>query len=267
MTASSAVIFVLREAAQSSCDPFLLQKILFSPAASWLAMGLERQGVERFFVVAEDDLTDLTAGCFPAGTEVVSCADPSLNQRLMDFAAECEGKVITITEPVWLSCSACQELVEEEFLTPAGDVMGVYRVEAADLAEGGVDALNYGDYYSPLNDPEIQLLPLTSTKELFQARELGLADNLYRLMAEGVDLIDPSTTYVEAGAQVVPGSVIMPNTILMGRVKTGEGCVLGPNSMLTDCELGSDCVVNASQVSGVRLPDGTRVGPFQVIKE
>ncbi|MCD8008167.1 MAG: hypothetical protein LUF68_04440 [Clostridiales bacterium] len=266
MTASGAVIFVLREAAQSSCQPFLLQKLLFSPAASWLAMGLERQGVERFFVVSEDDLIAPTAQCFPAGTEVVSCADPSLNQRLMEFAAGCEGKVITVTQPVWLSCSACQELVEEEFLTPAGDVMGVYRVETADLAEGGVDALNYGDYYSPLNDPEIQLLPLTGPKELFQARELGLADNLYRLLDEGVDIIDPNTTYVEAGAQVAPGSVIMPNTILMGRVTAGEGCVLGPNSVLTDCEMGSGCVVNASQVSGVCLPDGTRVGPFQVIK-
>ncbi|MCD8146435.1 MAG: hypothetical protein LUD84_04005 [Clostridiales bacterium] len=266
MTASSAVIFVLREAAQSSYEPFLLQKLLFSPAASWLAMGLERQGVERFFVVSEDDLTAPTAGCFPSGTEVVSCADPSLNRRLMEFAAGCEGKVITVTQPVWLSCSACQELVEEEFLTPAGDVMGVYRVEAADLAEGGLDALNYGDYYSPLNDPEIQLLPLTGPKELFQARELGLADNLYRLMAEGVDIIDPNTTYVEAGTQVAPGSVIMPNTILMGRVTAGEGCVLGPNSVLTDCALGSGCVVNASQVSSVRLADGTIVGPFQVVR-
>ncbi|MCD8335154.1 MAG: hypothetical protein LUC35_07450 [Clostridiales bacterium] len=266
MTASGAVIFVLREAALPSCEPFLLQNLLFSSAASWLAMGLERQGVERFFVVSEDDLTAPTAACFPAGTEVVSREDPTLNRRLADFAAGCEGKVLIITQPVWLSCSACQELVEEEFLTPAGDAMGVYRVEAADLAEGGLDALNCGDYYSPLNDPEIQLLPLTDPKDLFQARELGLADNLYRLMEEGVDILDPNTTYVEAGAQVGPGSVILPNTILVGRVKTGEGCILGPNSMLTDCTLGRGCVVNASQVSCVHLTDGTKVGPFQTVR-
>jgi bifunctional UDP-N-acetylglucosamine pyrophosphorylase/glucosamine-1-phosphate N-acetyltransferase len=129
-----------------------------------------------------------------------------------------------------------------------------------------MDTLNYGEYYSPINDPEIQLLPLDSSEDLRKARQLGLQDNLYRLMKDGVDIIDPNTTYVEPGAWIAPGSTIMPNTILRGQVLAGENCVLGPNSMLTECTLGANCSVNASQVSFISLPDGTRVGPFEYVR-
>lgn len=262
MISSSAVVLVLRNLSPQSSEPLMLKNILFSPAARWLSMSLRRLSVERFFVVSEDDLMERTAACFPEGTEVVSCRDEALDEKLMAFAAGCEGKIITVTEPVWLSSSGCQELTEEEFLTPAGDAMGVYRVEAEDLAQGGMETLNYGDYYSPLNDPEIQLLPLRCQEDFLRAQRLGLADNICRLLNDGVRIIDPNTTYLEPGALVGPGSVILPNTILRGQVTAGENCTLGPNTMLTECVLGRDCSVNASQVSFMYLDDGSRIGPF-----
>lgn len=262
MISSSVVVLALRDPSPIASEPLMLKNILFSPAARWLSMSLQRLGVERFFVVSEDDRMTHTAACFPEGAEVVSCRDEALNEKLMAFAAGCQGKVITVTEPVWLSGSACEELVNEEFITPAGDAMGVYRVEAEELAQGGLETLNYGDYYSPLNDPEIQLLPLRGQKDFLRAQQLGLADNLCRLIEGGVQIIDPNTTYLEPGALVGPGSVILPNTILRGQVTAGENCTLGPNAMLTECALGKDCAVNASQVSFVCLDDGSRVGPF-----
>lgn len=262
MSASGAVVLVLRDPDSPQNEPLMLKTMLFSPAARWLSMSLEQFGIQRFFVVSEPDWIDRTAACFPAGAETVPADDPQLDTRLMEFAAQCRDSIITVTEPVWLSSSACDELVNDEFLTPAGETMGVYRVEAQYLAQGGIETLNCGDYYSPLNDPEIQLLPLHGPQDLLRARQLGLADSLFRLMQSGVDIIDPNTTYVESGAQVASGSVILPNTILRGKVTAGEGCVLGPNTMLTECVLGKGCTVNASQVAFTTLPDGTSVGPF-----
>lgn len=266
MVASSAVVMIVRESTSSPCDPLMLKTILFSPVARWLSMSLRRMGVERFFVISESDCMDRSAVCFPLGSEIVSLDDPELEQKLMAFATECDGQVICILDPVWLSTSACEELVNAEFLTPADDPHGVYRVDSVNLADGGLEGMNVGDYYSPLNDPEIQMLPLYTQADFIRARQLGLEDTLCRLMQEGVDIIDPAATYAEAGAELGAGTVLMPGTILRGQVSCGEHCVIGPNSMLTECALGKDCVVNASQVSFTSLPDGAHVGPFESVK-
>lgn len=265
MVASSAVVFILRESSAQPCEPLMLKTILFSPVARWLSMSLRRMGVERFFVISEPDCMAQSAACFPAGSTVAAIDDAQLNQKLMTFAAECDGQVICLLDPVWLSNSACEELVKDEFLTPADDPHGVYRVDSVTLADGGLDALNLGDYYSPLNDPEIQMLPLHTEADFIRARQLGLQDTLYRLVQEGVNIIDPAATYAEAGAELGAGTVLMPGTILRGQVSCGKGCVLGPYSMLTECSLGEGCVVNASQVSFSVLPDGAHVGPFQSV--
>lgn len=266
MVASSAVVMILRETTSVPCDPLMLKTVLFSPVARWLSMNLCRLGVERFFVISETDCMERSAVCFPVGSSVVSIDDPKLDQKLMSFASECDGQVICILDPVWLSNSACEELVNSEFLTPADDPHGVYRVDSVNLADGGLEGMNVGDYYSPLNDPEIQMLPLHTQEDFIRARQLGLQDTLFRLIQEGVDIIDPAATYVEAGAELGVGTVLMPGTILRGQVACGENCIIGPNTMLTECVLGSGCVVNASQVSFTALPDGTHVGPFESVR-
>lgn len=262
MECSGTVILVLRSPDHPSSPPLMLQNVLFSTAARELSLSLERVGIERFFVVCEEDLMAETAACFPAGAEVVSALDETLDTRLMAFAAQLQNKILTINAPVWLSSTAVSELMEDEFINPAGDAMGVYRVEAATLAQGGIETLNYGEYYSPSNDPEIQLLPLQSGEDLQKARQLARADHLYRLLSGGVDMPDPSAVYAEAGADAGPGSILLPGTILRGRVRIGRNCEIGPNTMLTDCEVGDNCVINASQVKNVKVEAGSVIGPF-----
>lgn len=262
MLCTSAVILVLRGSDHMQNLPLMLQKILFSPAARELALSLERVGVERFFVISEADLLRETAACFPAGAQVVSAQAEDLDRQLMAFAAQATGKVLTVTAPVWISGEGLEELTRDEFITPAGDPMGVYRVEPEVLAEGGVETLNYGEYYSPLNEPEIQLLPLKDYSSLRKARELARVDNLCRLMAAGAEIIDPSATYAEGGAEVGLGTTILPGTLLRGCVKVGQKCEIGPHTTLQDCVVEDGCTVNASQVEGVTLPAGCVVGPF-----
>lgn len=265
MVSSSAVILLLRSAAAPDSEPLLLKTLLFSPAARWLSMSLRRAGVERFFVVSEPEYRSAAALCFPEGSAVLAKDDPGLETALAAFCVGEPGEVITVTEPVWLSLSACRELAEEEFLTPAGDACGVFRVPASVLAEGGMETLHYGAHYSPLNDPEPQLISLHDERAFLCAREAGWADCLYQLAADGADLIDPAAVYAEPGARLGRGTTVLPGTILRGEVITGEGCVLGPNAMLTECVLGDRCVVNAAQVSFAALPDGAHAGPYESV--
>lgn len=265
MVCSSAVILVLRSPDHASMKPLMLQNVLFSTAARELSLTLERFGMERFFVVSEPDLMEETAASFPAGSEIISAMDEALDERLMAFAAQSEGKVLTVTAPVWISGAGAAELMENEFINPAGDAMGVFRVDAEMLAQGGIETLNYGEFYSPLNEPEIDLHLIQAPADLMKARQLAATDHLCRLIAQGADIIDPGAVYTEAGAEVGEGTTLLPGTILRGSVKIGKNCEIGPNAMLTDCIVEDGCVINASQVKNATVKAGTVVGPFQYI--
>lgn len=118
----------------SASQPLLLQNLLFSPAALWLCRSLQLSGVERFFVVTEREFLDNCAACFPQTAHILPFDHPQLNDALQAFVSVAEGKVLSITQPVWLSFAAGQELAQAEYLTPAGAPLGIYRVEPEALA-------------------------------------------------------------------------------------------------------------------------------------
>ncbi len=83
-----------------------------------------------------------------------------------------------------------------------------------------------------------------------------------RWMRDGVTIVDPATTYVEAGVTLGRDTTLQPNTHLRGRTRVGEGCVIGPNAVIEDSSIGSGCVVLASVVEEAVMEDGSDVGPF-----
>ena len=86
------------------------------------------------------------------------------------------------------------------------------------------------------------------------------------LLEAGVVMMDPSTVYVEAGVRVGSGTILLPGTILRGDTTIGVACEIGPNTMLTDCQVGDGVHINSSQCSGSTIEDGAQVGPFAYIR-
>ncbi|MGM0400821.1 MAG: bifunctional UDP-N-acetylglucosamine diphosphorylase/glucosamine-1-phosphate N-acetyltransferase GlmU [Chloroflexota bacterium] len=82
------------------------------------------------------------------------------------------------------------------------------------------------------------------------------------IMLSGVTLIDPSTTYIEAGVAVGRDTVIRPNTHLQGETVIGEECVIGPNTVVRDTRIGDRCEVMASVLEEAVLEDDVDIGPF-----
>ena len=87
-----------------------------------------------------------------------------------------------------------------------------------------------------------------------------------RLMRDGVTIIDPATTYVEAGVQAGRDTVIYPNTHLQGETRIGQGCHIGPNSVVRDSTVGDRCRIEASYVEGSTLEPDVLVGPFSHVR-
>lgn len=263
MVSPSAVILVLRDAGQVSSKPLLLEKLFFSPAAAWLRRNLQLAGVERFFVIAEPDFLTETAACFPEGAQVVSALDEALPEKLVRFAGAGEGKIISITQPVWLAETCCAELAREEFITPAGDPMGVFRVDAEDVAQSGIDGLVGSEYFSPFEGRGI--VPLEG-EGLEAARAMVRAEALHRLLAGGVQVFDESAVYLDPDVEVGAGTILLPGAILRGRTVIGQDCEIGPNTMIRDCTLGDGCIANSSQLNGSTFGKAVNIGPFAYVR-
>jgi bifunctional UDP-N-acetylglucosamine pyrophosphorylase/glucosamine-1-phosphate N-acetyltransferase len=81
-------------------------------------------------------------------------------------------------------------------------------------------------------------------------------------MAAGVTMRDPATTYIEAGVTIGIDTEILPNTHLLGDTHVGQGCQLGPNTVIQDTRLGDRCIVSSSILEMAVLEDEVDVGPF-----
>ena len=81
-------------------------------------------------------------------------------------------------------------------------------------------------------------------------------------MQAGVTMIEPAMTYIEPGVEIGQDTIIWPNTYLYGKTQIGEGCELGPNTIIRDTTIGDRCTVLASVLEGARLDEDVEVGPF-----
>ena len=58
-------------------------------------------------------------------------------------------------------------------------------------------------------------------------------------MLNGVSMMNPAATYIEAGVKIGKDTLIMPNTYIHGNTEIGEGNVIGPNTIIRDTKIGN----------------------------
>ena len=86
-------------------------------------------------------------------------------------------------------------------------------------------------------------------------------------MLNGVTLMDPAVTYIEAGVKIGRDTVILPNTYIRGATEIGERNQIGPNSHLLDSKIGNDCTVFMSVMEGAVLEEDVDIGPFARLRK
>jgi bifunctional UDP-N-acetylglucosamine pyrophosphorylase/glucosamine-1-phosphate N-acetyltransferase len=86
-------------------------------------------------------------------------------------------------------------------------------------------------------------------------------------MLAGVTIVDPASTYIEAGIKIGRDTVIWPNTHLRGETVIGEGCVIGPNTIAQDTTVGDFCEILAAVMEGAVVEDNVGIGPFAHLRK
>ncbi|MDR1213403.1 MAG: bifunctional UDP-N-acetylglucosamine diphosphorylase/glucosamine-1-phosphate N-acetyltransferase GlmU [Propionibacteriaceae bacterium] len=85
-------------------------------------------------------------------------------------------------------------------------------------------------------------------------------------MVRGVTVIDPATTWIERDVALAADVELWPGTILRGATTVGEGAVIGPDSRLTDVEVGPRAQVVRSEAVLALIGPGAQVGPFSYLR-
>jgi bifunctional UDP-N-acetylglucosamine pyrophosphorylase/glucosamine-1-phosphate N-acetyltransferase len=83
-----------------------------------------------------------------------------------------------------------------------------------------------------------------------------------RWMLAGVTIVDPATTYIEPGVAIGQDTTLWPNTHLRGETAIGKRCVIGPSTIIVDCQIGDGCRVLASVLEQAVMEKDSDIGPF-----
>ncbi len=114
-----------------------------------------------------------------------------------------------------------------------------------------------------LDDPR-EAMGVKDRVRLAQATEVLRGRLLEQHMLGGVTIVDPRTTFVDAGVTIGQDTVIEPFTVLKGDTHVGAECRIGPHVYIEDARIGdrSDCGPFAKLRPGTVLGDDVHVGSF-----
>jgi bifunctional UDP-N-acetylglucosamine pyrophosphorylase / glucosamine-1-phosphate N-acetyltransferase len=126
---------------------------------------------------------------------------------------------------------------------------------------GTAVAEGYSIQTMSVEDPN-EVIGINTRLHLAQAEAL-LRQRINReWMLAGVTMIDPANTYIEPGVKLGQDSILWPGTYLHGNTQIGEGCVIGPNTIIKDTKVGNSCTLLASVLEGALLEDHVDIGPY-----
>lgn len=86
------------------------------------------------------------------------------------------------------------------------------------------------------------------------------------LMRGGVTIVDPNTTWVDSTVTLEQDVTLLPNTQLHGATTAAAGATIGPDTTLTDVQVGAGASIIRTHGSGAIIGAQASVGPFAYLR-
>ncbi|MPZ68774.1 MAG: UDP-N-acetylglucosamine diphosphorylase/glucosamine-1-phosphate N-acetyltransferase [Actinobacteria bacterium] len=132
------------------------------------------------------------------------------------------------------------------------DVIGLLRAEGLGVVAYKTDAVET----SGVNDRA----QLSAAGRFLQERACE------DLMAGGVTIVDPQTTYIDPTVVIESDSIILPMTFLEGSTVIRSGAEVGPQTRIIDSEIGPGATVTFSVVRHSTVGPAASVGPYASLR-
>ena len=112
----------------------------------------------------------------------------------------------------------------------------------------------------------LEILGVNTRAQLAIAEEAMRQRQRSHWMEQGVTLIDPAATYIDAAATLAQDVTIHPNTHILGTSTIATGCEIGPNSIVIDTSIDEDSNFTSSHAEGARIGKRVNIGPFSRLR-
>lgn len=239
------------------------------------------------------------------GTVMVLCGDTplltgELLKKLYDehVAAKAKATVLTAIMPdatgygriIRKADGSVEKIVEHKDATEAERQVkevnsGIYCFAAKDLFVALKQVTNdnaQGEYYLPdvleilqkqgekiwavAADDYEATLGINSRLQLSGAEKILRRRKNEELMAAGVTIMDPATTYIDADVKIGRDTVIYPQTFLEGNTVIGEECEIGPSVRFQNVKAGNGVTGQFIYAHDCEFADGVILGQFTHIR-
>ncbi len=162
--------------------------------------------------------------------------------------------------------------------------VGTYCFDARWLraAIGSVPASPSGEYYltdlvamaiaggrrvAVVSAPQAELaMGINDRVGLAIAERLLRSEIATRHMRNGVTIVDPSSTFIDATVEIAQDARIEPWTVLAGATRIGPDTVIGPHAHLRDATVGARSIVWASVVEASSIDEDVQIGPYSHVR-
>jgi bifunctional UDP-N-acetylglucosamine pyrophosphorylase/glucosamine-1-phosphate N-acetyltransferase len=85
-------------------------------------------------------------------------------------------------------------------------------------------------------------------------------------MRAGVTIVDPATTWIDVDVSIGQDTTVLPGTQLLGATSIGREVVVGPETTLTDTEVGDGAQVTRAVTNLAVIGPRATVGPYSYLR-
>jgi bifunctional UDP-N-acetylglucosamine pyrophosphorylase/glucosamine-1-phosphate N-acetyltransferase len=162
--------------------------------------------------------------------------------------------------------------------------VGAYCFDAEWLRAnlGSVPASRSGEYYltdlvalavgagrrvAIVDAPRPELTSGINDRVALAAAERLVRDTINeRHMRAGVTIVDPASTFIDAGVEIEVDARIEPWTVIAGASRIGRSAVIGPHAHVRDSRIGERSTVWASVVEESSVGEEVEIGPYSHLR-
>jgi bifunctional UDP-N-acetylglucosamine pyrophosphorylase/glucosamine-1-phosphate N-acetyltransferase len=102
--------------------------------------------------------------------------------------------------------------------------------------------------------------------KLAEAERVMRARIIEHHQREGVTVVDPASTYIDAAVRIAQDVTVLPNSYLQGRTMVETNCTVGPGTTLRNASIRRGTTVEASVIEDSEIGARCRVGPFAHVR-
>ena len=109
-------------------------------------------------------------------------------------------------------------------------------------------------------------LGVNDRADLAEVTALARLRILRHHMRNGVTMLSPQTTIIDAGVTIGADTVLEQGCTLRGATRIGERCRIGPHATITDADLGHEVTARHTWIEGAAAEDGVTIGPYAYLR-